>query len=227
MATVEQIIREIQEEIDAKEYSPARIISLMNDGLASIAAGVFPDIPDLPEICLPDLEAEDDVTTDITLSYVALPTDFQKKLVACYSAEQNRDVAILDSLDLLKRKEPGLSGTYSVRYVAVAGGSLYYQGIPSSADTLTLTYFKKPTTLAPGSTPSELPDHLQKRLLKNYCLREMYRKKEYGLPQKGNVGFYHSELVRALGELALFTGTYAKRPQRISNDMDYLFRTIV
>ncbi|GAG87531.1 unnamed protein product [marine sediment metagenome] len=152
MATVENIIQEVREEIDDQSFSATRLLALMNRGLETIAAGVFPEYPELPEICLAELEKFSTVDTGTTRMPVQMPTDYHKKLLSCHSSVQDSGVEILPSTDWLRRKDSALDGSGNVYWIALAGTSLYYQNIPSGFDRLTLQYFKKPNTLSFGST---------------------------------------------------------------------------
>ena len=220
MATTEQIIARVRDEIDAKEYSVNRILDLFNDCLISVAAGRFSEAPDLNEIFLPALETSSTVDTSTSLPYVSLPENYQKSLLSCYNETTDSDVSILPSLTTLDAMFPGLEETYSVEYVAVAGLNLYYQGMPDTSQNLTIRYFRKPTTLVIGAEPDCLPAHLQIPVLKNYALWNMYLKKEYMLPQKANADYYKAAFIADLADLALICNDsrpYTKRPIRIKS----------
>ena len=212
MATVEDVIQEINEEIDLPGFSATRILRLINRGMLVIAAGRFREFPEIWEICLPELEAQTGVSTTASVAYCSMPSDYHKKLMWCTTSANDYRIKVLKSLSHLKRIEPKLDKSGAIRWVAVVGSNVYYQRVPSSAETLTLHYFKKPTTLSFGDTISELPDHLAVPLLKHYCLAEMYRVKDQAKPEVENETapkqFHLNEFRRYLGELAAFIGPY-------------------
>jgi len=173
--TVEEIIREINEELTDQGFPAHRMLDLMNRGAKLVARGRFQSIPG--EICLEALETVEDISADGSTAYIdltGLSNTFQKKLVSVYNTTSDGWVKIYHSLTELKDAYVGLDDSGNIQGVARAGTKLYYQGL--SADTLRLTFFKEPTTLAKGSTPSFLPDEFQVPILKNYVLMHMPKK---------------------------------------------------
>jgi len=124
---------------------------------------------------LPALESDDAVTTSTTEYFVAMPTDYQRKLYACYSETYLVWIPVYESLvDLERRFTNILNQTGRVVAVAPMGDYLVYQRCPSSPETLHVFYMAKPTVITSSSTPSELPESLSRPLLTNYCLKEIF-----------------------------------------------------
>jgi len=173
-----------------------RIINLINEGYERVAARVTDP--------LPDLEKLDTVRTDTSLAYVNLPPDYHRNLEVAYDQSQRQNLRVLGSLQLLSAEYPGLDHTGNIDCVAVMADSrLYYQGIPSTAHTLTLHYFKKPTVMVRDmQEPLALPSGLHRRLLVNYACKEIFSRTEDGMDgQKTNTNYHSNEYEKAFIEL--------------------------
>lgn len=171
MATVEDIIRDVQEEVVDESYPMTRMMTLMNEGCMVVSAGVFPQWQEIGEICLPNLETSGTVTATSSQAYASLPSDFQKKIVSVFNEGNRRWCTLHESVDMLRRYFIGLDNSGTVTDCARSGSNLYYQSMENT--TLTVRYFKKPTTLTAGDTPDFLPDHVQLPILRNYILFRM------------------------------------------------------
>ena len=223
MATVEEIIREVREELNDKSFSAGRIIELINRGCQRIAAGAFPGFAGVMEINLPNLETTITVTTasyysSSTPAYISLPSNYQtsKQLLSCWSSSNTRAIPVLASLSELKNRFPGLDKSGAVTHVCTVGTTLYYQRTPSTRESLVLHYFREPDTMTVGSTPSFLPDHLQVPLLKSYVL--MTLPKRY----TRNLGYEpKTEFMEALAELSDSVGPYANGAPQINDVLKY------
>jgi len=169
---------------------------------------------------LPDLEISENVETKTDRAWVTLPANYHRKLNFCYSVAQNGRVKILKSLQHLKSKYPGLIQTGNVWHVTQSGGRIYYQGIPSTVDTLTLGYYKLPPILnKDDETPTFLPNHLHKKLLVNYACKELFSVIEDGVEgRKVNTSYHEGEGEKALADLEKFLGPEQDEPKLI-NDM--------
>lgn len=197
-------------------YTEEVIVSRINAKVQHIAAGVMlPDRSLSPP--LPDLMDYATVTTT-TLAYVALPSDYQRNVFL-----------VLDSSGVKIDPPPGgdyyafqlflrsiadmrLSESGSVYRVAVKGKNLYYQGIPSTAETIGLHFYRKPATLAlDGDEPEGIPEQLQERLIVHGVLADIYGSQiEDGLDNAGKGAAFHSgKFMEAVLELTEFIGTDA------------------
>ncbi|MFH1741415.1 MAG: hypothetical protein ABIH23_20615, partial [bacterium] len=167
MATAKVLIAEVRRIVQDVSYNDSDILGFLNQAVQEVAGD--------PRVLLPSLEDQDDVTTSTTLSYVALPSDYQRNLFYCYNASKYWPVKIYASLGMLQRQFSRLDQGGAIVGVAVKGTNIHYQRIPSAAETLTLNFYRKPTdmTLLTG-TPDGIPDHLQKALLVNHAASEIY-----------------------------------------------------
>ena len=218
---IEDVIREIQRLLKDDTYTPSILLTLINQGMREIASAV---LPDGKEVLLPALEATGTIDTSTSKHYVALPSDFNRKLISVYSGTQGDYVQLDDSLAMLNKFYPdGLNDTGNIERCARAGNSLYYNPMPSSADTLTLHYFKKPTTLDFGDEISEIPEHMAIPLLKGYCLKEAFSEIELTNQQPaGKSVLWEQYYLARLQELVNFIGPYATDLPQISYEYGML-----
>jgi hypothetical protein len=184
MATTNELVDLVSDIIQDSSYSDATILSYLNRGLRAIAGGVIVYYPDGSKALsspLPNLATTSDITTT-TAAYVALPSDYSRELYAAVNSGTGVMLFIEDAFLAFLRKYPKLDRSSSVHEVSINGTSLYYQGIPSTAETITLYYHEAPTALTAGTgTPSCLPVHLQEDLLANYVAWKIYDQIEDGV----------------------------------------------
>jgi len=148
MATQAELIVEVTRIIQDTSYDSTEQLAFLNQAMQDIAGD--------PRVLLPDLETQDDVTTSTSVSYVALPSDYQKNLLYCYNSSKYWPVKIYASLASLQRMFSRLDQGGAVVGVTTRGQNLHYQRIPSSAETLQLHYYRKPYDMAtyPATTIS-------------------------------------------------------------------------
>jgi hypothetical protein len=106
-----------------------------------------------PLILLPNLKTETTVVTDThaTEDSVVMPTNYLRHLFKVYSAAQNSDsIYIYPTKEKLMDQYSETIANGIVTGVAEEAGYLWYRNVPSTSDTLTLSYYKKPTEFAIG-----------------------------------------------------------------------------
>ena len=120
--------------------------------------------------------------------------------------------------------------------VAVYGSRLYFQRIPSTIETLRISFYEQPTAMTlTTSTPDCLPDHLATQLLLSYScwkieaqiedgidghkINTMYWKREFegDGPRRPGAG----ETGGVMADLESFLGPEEKVPEEIPADIDY------
>lgn len=153
----------------------------------------------------------------------ALPSDYGRGLSFVASESQDKRIQIYSSFHKLLRKYPLLDDTGSVEFVAIKGNFLYYQPIPSSAETLTLHYYRKPTDMsASDSTPDGIPSHLQERLLVNYAAKEIYSMIEEAVKGKTpKQDKYEEKFQKAMADLVAYIGIEDTEPGYYGDDSGY------
>lgn len=177
MATLTQLTASIQSIIQDDSYTD--LTDRINDAISNIAGGIR--MPDgQTSSPLADLYVCDTIDTD-SGSSVSLFDNYQRNVFnvidssgeKIYPPKGGDYYSFMLFLNQCYKKD--LTETGSVTDVCVKGRTLVYQGIPSSPETLTVMYYKKPTTLVSGDDePTEIPDHLQTRLIKHYVCMEIF-----------------------------------------------------
>ena len=218
----------IQDILQDSAYTTTKIAERINDAVNSIAAGIrMPDGQISPP--LPDLFTQSTVTTSLTLPYVSLPVNYQRKVINIYDSSGFRIAPPSGgdyysfALFLKKVSNFNLIETGSVYRVCVKGSKLYYQGIPTAATTLGLHYYKKPTTMVTGTDePDGIPEHLQLRLIKHFVCKEiMGEMLEAGVTEPAvGMKYHETKFYTAMTDLCDFIGTDAT-PQYYGSGNDY------
>lgn len=208
MATAEELVDYVSDIIQDTSYSDATILGFINRGIRQIAGGIFIPYPDGTQVFsspLPNLLTSDTVTTSTTNPYVDLPDDFGRGLLAVSSAATDTIVTIVESFAEFLNLFPTLDLSSSVTSVAIRGTRIYYQGIPTSADMLTLHYYSKPTALSDDDDePDCLPTHLHEELLVNYAAMKIYDQIEDGIDgAKVNTTSYTARFNKAMLEMEM------------------------
>jgi len=143
--------------------------SFINQGVDEIAGGVHSALLDVISPPLPNLFVIDTVTTDIAAAYVNMPTTYQRNLQLAVSAKGS-EIDISNSFIEFSETYPALSKVGNISEVIEQGGKLYYQGIPSTEEILTLHFYRKPVIMVDDDDePDGIPEHLHMSLLSNFA----------------------------------------------------------
>jgi len=215
MATLTQLTAAIQSIIQDDSYTDLTI--RINDAVNNIAGGIrMPDGTTSPP--LPDLYSTAIVSTT-TDAYADLPADYQRGLFYVVDSSGDRilppDGGNYYSFMLFLNHcfKRDLTETGSVTSVCVKGKKLYYQGIPSDAEDLHVSYYRKPTEMVDNTDePDGIPDHLQFRLIKHYVCKEIFGEGlEDGAEAHGVGTRYHTDkFYEAMIDLIDFVGVDAE-----------------
>lgn len=188
------------------------VLDYFNLGLAEIAGAID----------LPGLHTTSTVATSAAASSVALPSDYHKGLYWVVSEAQKRRVGdragdYHNTVPFFERYQLQ-DEVGEIRDVVIMGSNLLYQ--PSATDVLRLSYYKEPTVLTESTDiPSEIPSHLQKALLVNFALKEIYGTIEDGFDgNRKNVDIYTALYSRALGQLAAWCAESVPREPKYVRD---------
>ncbi len=179
MATLKEIYEAIDQVLQDPDYSEPSIVARINESLQEIAAGVrMPDGGISPP--LPDLVDYASVTTTAE-AYTSLPSDYQRNVFMILDSsgvkiEPPRGGGYYSfALFMRQIKDKRLTEAGTVYRVAVKGTKLYYQGIPSTATSIGIHFYRKPVVMyGDGDVPEGIPDHLQVKLLKHWVLKEVF-----------------------------------------------------
>jgi len=161
MPTVETIIQEIKDEADFHEWGANRLLRLISRGYQTVAAGVFPEFPELPEIFLPSLESRTSVyTASYTLAFTSGGTT---EIEAGDEIEGNTSEATSTVTSVTLDSGSWAGGD--------AAGTIYHTGQSGTfeSETLTVDSDSDVATIAADSTSpvayTSLPSDYQKRLM--------------------------------------------------------------
>lgn len=185
MATQDELVSLVQGVIQDDSYSEATILKYLNRAQSHIAGGVMIVYPDGTQAIskpLPDLATSSDITTSTSDPYVDMPDDYSRELYFVSCPDDNKRITIYQSVPEFLSYYPGLSSTSDVIAVCVRGTRFYYQGMPDTAQTLTLYYHKTATDMAGAlTTPDGIPEHLQEELLVNHVAWKIFNLIEDGV----------------------------------------------
>lgn len=212
MASIRTQIKRI---VRNKSWSDSDILDLMNRGLTAIAGGMMFQYSDGTQALsppLPDLMTSSTVTTSTTLAYVSMPADFQRNLFMLKSLTNGlRIMNLFSTFAEFLTYYPMIEYsplTCQVIGAARRGTQFWYQGIPTTAESLQLHYFRKPIITTEDTVESEcdgLPAHLAEELLISYCAMKIWTEIESGVgAQLVNTKEYKERLNKALMDLDAF-----------------------
>jgi hypothetical protein len=170
----------------------------------------------------PKLEIIRDIETDLSGS-IPVPADYQKNLRYAHSITHNHRVRVFGSVIQLNRHFSHLDQTGIVRGLAIRNRRIYYQRIPSSAETIRINYYAYPERMEKRyHKPNFLPVHLVEPLLFNFACAEIYSEIEDGIDgQKINTAYYKAEYANVLVELEQFLGPEEKEPVEIVQELQW------
>jgi hypothetical protein len=212
MATISSIRDSVKRIVRNKQWTDDLILALINRGVEAIAAGIMAIYSDGTQVLTPplqDLSTFSSLTTSTTSAYISLPTNFQRNLYSVVSATTSAQVNLHPNFADFLRYYPNLNLTCQVIAAVRQGGYLWYQGVPSTAESLTVYYYRKPTAATEGTaetaTPDGLPPHLHEDLLVNYCCWKIWSEVESGVgAAKANTAEYRTLFNQALVDLCSF-----------------------
>jgi hypothetical protein len=108
-----------------------------------------------------------------SVSYVALPSNYQRNVYLVYSRDQADFITMMKSQAKFLDLYPDLDNSADIDRAVVLGSKLWYQPIPTVADTLTIHYYRKPIEMVEGQEPEAIPDHLHYAVLVNFAVKEI------------------------------------------------------
>ena len=178
----------------------------INNAVTEIAGGIR--LPNekisspLPELC-----SSGTVATATDAAFKALPDTYQRNVFCIVDA--NGDVLKLPTrgsncysfklfLSIIQEKDLSQSG--DIVYVAIKGTNLYYQGIPTVSENLTVHFYRKPVDMSNGTdTPDGIPAQFQSRLIKHYVCRQLANEMVDGTEKMAK--YHETEFYMALQDL--------------------------
>jgi hypothetical protein len=174
MATLAQLKSKVIDVIKDPHFRSSSVTKYLNSAVTDIAGGLPSSFGHFLSPPLPNLFQIDTVSTDTSFPYVAMPTTFQRDLVFAANAS-GAEVDIANSWIDFAGTNPLLDQSGTIYEVIEIGGRLYYQGIPTSSEELTLHFYRLPVDMTSDSDePDGIPDHFQERLLVSYTAYRTY-----------------------------------------------------
>lgn len=212
--TLERLLAVTKKKVKDSSFNDVALLEKFNTGLVDVAG----------RILLPDLATLGTVKTSLTYPYVDLPAGYHRDLHYASSAQTNGPVPLETSFYRFIQKYPLVNQTGAVECVAVRGKQLYYQGKPSTQDTLTLLYYRLPTLLDfqhLDAEPVDLPPQLHEALLANYAAWQIFTDIEDGLDGPGfNTKKYAGLYLQGVADAEEFVGA-PDRPARYVRDDEH------
>ena len=211
--TAHTLADDVLDIIQDPSYSYDDVLILFNDCLVDLAG----------DFLLPDLDVWEDIETDPNVDHVRLPVNFMKNLRFAHSTTNNRELKIYGGLSQLYRLFSTLDQTGRVLGVCQQGRDLYYQRVPSSAETIRINYYRFPNRLETRfDKVTCLPFHLVKPLLLNYACAEIFSLIEDGVEgAKINTDKHNKEYDKYRAKLLMFIGPEERPPEDIGEEIEW------
>lgn len=214
---------------DSSYYSG--ITTRINLAVSAIAGGIrMPDGGTSPP--LPQLYDMQTVTTSTSLPYIALPVTvahvYQRHVFLVADSNGNQIYPPRGggyysfALFLKQASNKALTTAGSVYSVAIRGNRLYYQGIPSVGEVLTVHYYRQPVELEEVTdTVDGIDDQFATRLIEHYVAYQVFGSGLEDSDQSRKTGYeYHkSEFFEALQDFVDFIGVDAE-PEYYGTDAE-------
>ena len=176
-----EMVTEVITVVDDAAYTSTIVKSLINEAVLDVATGrMFPGSTALSPP-LPNLYTSGDVLTVVGKSILTLPADFNRDVFQVID-DSEASIPIRSSLRQFLRLWPDETVAGVVENVVVQGNRMLYRDRPAAAETLTIHYYKNPTTLTDDADiPDSVPTQLHRSLLIAYALKEIYNQIEMGI----------------------------------------------
>lgn len=189
--------------------SDITLASRINKAVTEIAGGIR--LPNgQTSSPLPELYSSGTVATD-TVAYKSLPATYQRNIFLIADNGGDRIAPPKGGdyysfmLFLNSIQEKDLTETGSIYAVCVRGTNLYYQGIPSSSENLTVHFYRKPVDMSDNTdTPDGIPTQFQERVVKHYVCRQLANEMVDGTDKMAN--YHETEFYKAMIDLQDFVG---------------------
>jgi len=200
----EELISKVALIIQDNAFTEDIIGEYLNQAQTEIAGGMQSALGNWITPPLPNLLTIGTVTTDTTDAYIDMPTNFQRTLQFAASSK-GYELNIAESFISFSETYPLLNQSGRISEVITVGNVLYYQGIPTEEEEITLHYYRKPVDMVVDSDqPDGIPLPLQVELLKNHAVWKIFDLIEDDFSEPGlNTQRYQALFMQALKVLEL------------------------
>lgn len=150
------------------------ITEYLNRSVNEIAGGMLSTLGSFTTPPLPMLFSISTVDTVTTGASVPMPITFHRGLQ--FAADSSgREISTYESMIEFAEDYPLMDKVGRVDAAVELGGTLYYQRIPTVAETLTLHFYRLPVDMvADADVPDGIPSHLQVPLLVNHASWKLF-----------------------------------------------------
>lgn len=199
-----ELITFVKAKVKDESFSDSEVLALLNEALLKTAH----------DLCLPGLQASDDLTFAVGDDlFAALPDDYDHDLWhATNTTEPWQDIKVSTSLHSLQRLYPREDVTGYIRDVAADGSVLHVRPAPQQEQTIRVWYYRLPELLVVPLTgtapePEAIPPHLHGPVLAYYAIAKLYDEIEDGVDgNKANTNNWEMKWQRALLDLSTTKG---------------------
>lgn len=199
--TFEELTNEVMGIIQDSAWSEAIIKSKLNQALTVVATGIM--LPGKHQLSppLPDLYSSTDIDTVAGVATCNLSSDFNRDVIHVVNANGD-EIPLEKSFRKFLDDYPGHTSG-SVFRASVYGRNLHYRNVPETAETMTVHYYKAPTTMTmDDDTPNCLPVALHRPLLVGFACKDIWSLIEDGIEgQKINTEYWTREFQQGLLDL--------------------------
>lgn len=211
MATLESIVEAVQVSLQDNVFTTDKLTKLANQGIQYCSKRVL----------LPKLEVSGLIDTTLATYETIIPDSwlFDRNLYACFCADNNISIQVLNSIDNLMTFYPDYKTDLqegNIKYVVVRGNYLTYYPIPAEVIALDCNFYTQHTPLVNDSDiPYCLPYGTHEELLENFILWRAWSDLEDGLEgPKVNTQYYRELFMIAFDDLdsMIDTGQSRCRP---------------
>lgn len=198
MATASALAKRVLRVIQDAKYSETVVLGFFNDCAKKISERYI----------IPNLDVEGTITTVTNLWSVPVPANFQRNLYFALGPDK-QSIFVIDSKEKLMACFNGGDTTKTgirAEGVAAVGGSIFYAPIPVEAQTITLSYQRKPTTIVAPDEIDLLPGYTseQDEMMVNYACWKIFSEIEQGVEgAKVDTSYYSALFTGAFDELRL------------------------
>jgi hypothetical protein len=202
--TFKELIDFVAEIIQDPSFTDEDIGKYLNRGVGRVCSGIL--LPGTHAISppLPDLFTTDTIETVPDAGVANLPDDYDRGLTMVLDDDSNV-IPIARSMRVFMQKYPVLQNGNIHNCVAV-GKRLMYRDVPTTAKTLTVHYYKKPSKMEEDDDiPDGLPEALHYNLLVPFASKEIFNLIEDGISgPKVNTEKWTDLFHAAVNELGVF-----------------------
>lgn len=171
--TYRELIDRLQLTVDDSSFD-SMLGTFINEAQLEIAGGLPSAYGEWITPPLPQLFVVGTLSTATDNYVVDMPENFQRYLQFVASSARY-EIDISETFLEFSENYPLFNQLGAVTECIEVGRKLYYQGIPTPADNLTIHYYRYPTVMVDDDDePDGIPRHYQRDLLVNYAAWKIY-----------------------------------------------------